>query len=100
MLMGRVEGKSWQGDKIYISFNRHENLGDGNNSQDWTTPQLLFQKPGYILWYPSLQPLNEPETIREKYTCVRLGKRARFYVKRIKPGDDSYASEHIIEFTR
>ena len=100
MLMGRVEGKSWQGDKIYISFNRHENLGEGNNSQDWTTPQLLFQKPGYILWYPSLQPLNEPETIREKYTCVRLGKRARFYVKRIKPGDDSYASEHIIEFTR
>jgi hypothetical protein len=100
MLMGRVEGKSWQGDKIYISFNRHENLGEGNNSQDWTTPQLLFQKPGYILWYPSLQPLNEPETIREKYTCVRLGKRARFYVKRIKPGDDSYASEHILEFTR
>lgn len=100
MLMGRVEGKSWQGDKIYISFNKHENLGEGNNSQDWSTPQLLFQKPGYILWYPSLQPLNEPETIREKYTCVRLGKRARFYVKRIKPGDDSYASEHIIEFSK
>jgi hypothetical protein len=47
-----------------------------------------------------LQPLNEPESIREKYTCVRLGKRARFYVKRIKPGDDYYASEHIIEFER
>ena len=100
MLMGRVEGKSWQGDKIYISFNKHQNVGEGNNSQDWSTPQLLFQKPGYILWYPSLQPLNEPETLREKYTCVRLGKRARFYVKRIKPGDDSYASEHIIEFVK
>lgn len=100
MLMGHVEGKSWRGDKIYISFNRHKDLGEGANSQDWTKPQLLFQKPGYILWYPSLQPLNEPESMREKYTCLRLGKRARFYVKRIKPGDDSYASEHIIEFER
>jgi hypothetical protein len=100
MLMGHVEGKSWRGDKIYISFNPHKDLGEGANSQDWTKPELLFQKPGYILWYPSLQPLNEPESIREKYTCVRLGKRARFYVKRIKPGDDYYASEHIIEFER
>jgi hypothetical protein len=100
MLMGHVEGKSWRGDKIYISFNPHKDLGEGANSQDWTKPELLFQKPGYILWYPSLQPLNEPESIREKFTCVRLGKRARFYVKRIKPGDDYYASEHIIEFER
>lgn len=100
MLMGHVEGKSWKGDKIYISFNKHKDLGEGTNSQDWTKPQLLFQKPGYILWYPSLQPLNDAETMREKYTCLRLGQRARFYVKRIKPGDDSYASEHIIEFSR
>jgi len=100
MLMGKVEGKSWIGDKIFISFNQHKNLGEGNNSQDWSKPQLLFQKPGYILWYPSLQPLDTEEDIREKYTSTRLGKRARFFVKRIKPGDDEYASEHIIEFEK
>lgn len=100
MLMGKVEGKSWIGDKIFIAFNKHKDLGVGNNSQDWSTPQLLFQKPGYILWYPSLQPLDTEEDIREKYTSTKLGKRARFFVKRIKPGDDEYASEHLIEFER
>lgn len=35
-----------------------------------------------------------------KNTSTRLGKRARFFVKRIKPGDDEYASEHIIEFEK
>ncbi|WP_438945520.1 hypothetical protein [Sediminibacterium sp.] len=100
MLMGRVEGKSWIGDKIYISFNPNQDLGAGNNSQQWSKPELLFQKPGYILWYPSLQPLDSEEDIREKYTSTRLGKKARFFVKRIKPEDDSYASEHIIEFEK
>lgn len=100
MLMGRVEGKSWIGDKIYISFNPNKDLGAGNNSQQWSKPELLFQKPGYILWYPSLQPLDSEDDIREKYTSTRLGKRARFFVKRIKPEDDSYASEHIIEFEK
>lgn len=100
MLMGRVEGKSWVGDKVYISFNPNKDLGIGNNSQQWSKPELLFQKPGYILWYPSLQPLDSEEDIIEKYTSTRLGKRARFFVKRIKPEDDSYASEHIIEFEK
>lgn len=100
MLMGRVEGKSWIGDKIYISLNPNKDLGAGNNSQQWSKPELLFQKPGYILWYPSLQPLDSEEDIREKYTSTRLGKKARFFVKRIKPEDDSYASEHIIEFEK
>jgi hypothetical protein len=100
MLMGRVEGKSWEGDKIYISYNQHKDLGTGNNSQDWSKPELIFQKPGYILWYPSLQPLDTEEDIKEKRTSLKLGKRARFFVKRIKPGDDEYASEHIIEFEK
>ena len=100
MMMGKVEGRSWQGDKIYISFNKHKDLGAGNNSQDWSKPELVFQKPGYILWYPSLQPLNDPNDIKERYTSVKLGKRARFFVKRIKPGDDEYASEHFIEFEK
>lgn len=100
MMMGKVEGRSWQGDKIYISFNKNKDLGFGDNSQQWSKPQLVFQKPGYILWYPSLQPLDTEEDIKERRTCLKLGKRARFFVKRIKPGDDEYASEHIIEFEK
>jgi hypothetical protein len=100
MLMGKVVGSSWKGSQVYISFNKNADFSNPAHSQEWTQPQLLFEKPGYILWYPSLQPLNTPEDIKEKYTCLRLGKRARFFVKRIKPGDDSYASEHIIEFEK
>jgi hypothetical protein len=100
MMMGKVEGKSWVGDKIYISFNKNKDLSLGENSQEWTKPELFFQKPGYTLWYPSLQPLNTEEDIKNKYTCLILGKKARFFVKRIKPGDDEYASEHIVEFER
>lgn len=38
--------------------NHHQNIGQGNNNQDWPKPQLLFQQLGYILLYPSLQPLD------------------------------------------
>lgn len=100
MMMGKVVGKSWQGSKVYISFNKNKDLSMGQNSQEWTKPQLVFEKPGYILWYPSLQPLNTDEDIKAKRTCLKLGKKARFFVKRIKPGDDEYASEHIIEFEK
>lgn len=100
MLMGKVVGPSWQGSQVYISFNKNRDFSDPQSTQAWTKPQLLFEKEGYILWYPSLQPLNTPEDIQNKYTCLRLGKKARFFVKRIKPGDDSYASEHIIEFEK
>ncbi len=100
MMMGKVVGKSWQGSKVYISFNKNKDLSIGQNSQEWTKPQLVFDKPGYILWYPSLQPLNTDEDIKAKRTCLKLGKKARFFVKRIKPGDDEYASEHIIEFEK
>ena len=100
MLMAKSEGLSWKGSKVYISFNRNKNFDLGNNSQEWTKPSILFEKPGYILWYPSLQPLNDQESVQNKYTSLRLGKRARFFVKRIKPGDDSYASDCIIEFEK
>jgi hypothetical protein len=100
MVFGRVVGPKWIGSQVFISFNQHKDLNFGTNSQDWSPPQLLFEKPGYTLWYPSLQPLNTEEDIQNKYTCLRLGKRARFFVKRIKPYDDEYASEHIIEFER
>ena len=100
MMMGKVVGKSWVGSQVYISFNKNVHLTEGANSQEWTTPQLFFDKPGYILWYPSLQPVNSEEDIKEKRTCLKLGKKARFFVKRIKPGDDEYASEHIVEFEK
>jgi hypothetical protein len=98
MLMGKVVGPSWKGSQVFISFNQNADFSDPAFTQQWSKPQLLFEKPGYILWYPSLQPLNTPEDLANRHTCLRLGQRARFFVKRIKPGDDSYASEHIIEF--
>ncbi len=100
MLMGKVEGQSWKGDKIYISFNKHADFTNPAHSQDWTKPQLLFQKPDFTLWYPSLQPLNTPEDIQAKNTCLKLGKKARFFVKKVKPYQDEYSSEHIIEFEK
>jgi len=100
MLMGHVTGPSWAGSKIYISFNKYRDLGAGSNSQEWTKPQLLLDKPGYFLWYPSLQPMNTPDDIQNKNTCLRLGQRARLFVKNIKPEKSMYMSAHIIEFEK
>lgn len=98
MLMGRVEGQSWIGDKLYISFNPHKELGEGNNSQAWTKPQLLVQKPGHVLWYPSLQPLNTSEDVANKYTSLRLGKKARLFFKFSDLG--KYMSLYEVEFEK
>lgn len=100
MLMGHVTGSSWAGSKVYISFNPNKDLGEGDNALEWTTPQLLFDRPGYFLWYPSLQPMNTPEDIENKHTCLRLGKRARLYIKNIRPERSDYMSYHIIEFEK
>jgi hypothetical protein len=100
MLMGHVTGPSWAGSKIFISFNKNRELGEGNNSQQWTKPQLLLDKPGYFLWYPSLQPMNTPEDIAAKRTCLKLGQRARLFVKNIKPERSEYLSEYVIEFRK
>lgn len=100
MLMGKVTGSSWAGSSIWISFNKNRDLGSGDNSQQWSKPQLLLDKPGYFLWYPSLQPLTTTEDIENKYTSMRLGKRARLFVKYIKPERSEYKSELIIEFEK
>ncbi len=52
MLMGRVDAGYWYGDSAHISFNPHRDLGEGDNAQDWSAPQLLLERPGHILWYP------------------------------------------------
>ncbi|HMP93255.1 MAG TPA: hypothetical protein PKD90_10315, partial [Phnomibacter sp.] len=98
MLMGKVTGPSWAGSSIYISFNKHADLSTGNHAQDWTTPQLLLERPGFFLWYPSLQPPDDSTTKARKYTSTRLGQRARLYVKYIKPERSIYASAHEVKF--
>ncbi len=98
MLMGKVEGQSWVGDELYISFNPQKDLGEGAHSQDWSKPQLLVAKPGHVMWYPSLQPMNTPEDIADKRTSLRLGKRARLFFK--YSDLSKYCSEYIVEFER
>jgi hypothetical protein len=98
MLMGKVEGQSWIGDELYISFNKNKDLGKGSNSQDWTAPKKLLEKPGHVLWYPSLQPLNTEEDIKSKRTSLRLGKKARLFFKYSDLG--KYYSTYIVEFVK
>ena len=99
MLMGKAVGPSWAGSSIHISFNTNRDLGEALQSQQWSKPKLLLDKPGFFLWYPSLQPMNTPEDIAQKNTCLRLGKRARLFVKNIKPEKSEYLSEYILEFS-
>ena len=98
MLMGKVEGQSWIGDELYISFNKNKDLGKGDHSQQWSTPQKLLEKPGHVLWYPSLQPMNSEEDIKNKRTSLRLGKKARLFFKYSDLG--KYFSTYIIEFEK
>jgi len=93
MLMGRVDAGYWVGSRLYISFNPHRDLGEGANSQAWSTPELLFERKGHTLWYPSLQPLATPEDVQARRTCLRLGKRARLWFK-----DMADAHEYISDF--
>jgi len=98
MLIAKAEGPSWKGNSIYISYNHHADLGDGNNAQDWSTPRLLLKKPGHILWYPSLQPLNKTDDRKKKYTSLVLGRKARLFFKDMTADKADYISEYIIEF--
>jgi hypothetical protein len=100
MLMAKAEGPSWRGGSIYISFNPNADLGKGDNSQQWTKPEKLVDRPGHILWYPSVQPLNTAEDIRNKYTCLNLGRRARLFFKDQYEGKSEYLSEYYIDFRK
>lgn len=100
MLMGHVTGHSWEGSKIYISFNPNADLGKGDHSQQWSKPQLLLDKPGHIIWYPSLQPMNTPDDVANKYTCLRLGQTARLFYKDMTKDTAMYLSEYRIRFDK
>jgi hypothetical protein len=100
MLMATAEGPSWRGSKIYISFNTNPDLGTEKNSQQWTTPQLLIDKPGHIVWYPSLQPLNSASDIANHNTCLKLGQQARLFYKDMYKDTSEYISEYIVQFEK
>lgn len=100
MLMAKAEGPSWKGNSIYISFNTHADLADKNNSQDWSKPQLLLQKPGHIIWYPSLQPTSNAKDVKEKNTCLQLGEKARLFYKDQHNDTSEYVSEYTIQFEK
>lgn len=100
MLMGEVTGQSWKGSRIFISFNPNKDLGAGDNSQQWTKPQLLLDKKGYTVWYPSLQPTQSEDDIKNKYTCLRLGQTARLFYKAMNADTSFYVSEYMIRFSK
>lgn len=100
MLMAKAEGPSWKGSSIYISFNKNADLGKGSNAQEWTEPKLLLDKPGHTVWYPSLQPLNTPGDMAQKYTSLNLGQKARLFYKDQYNGQSPYLSEYVISFAK
>ena len=100
MLMAKAEGPSWKGSSIYISFNTHEDLGKGDNSQQWSSPKLFLNKPGHTVWYPSLQPVNTEDDKSKHYTSLNLGQRARLFYKDITDSASPYVSEYVVEFKR
>jgi hypothetical protein len=100
MLMAKAEGPSWKGSSIYISFNMHKDLGDGDNSQQWSIPKLLLNKPGHTIWYPSLQPLDNAEDKANKYTSLNLGEKARLFFKDMSGNESPYLSQYIIQFKK
>jgi len=98
MLMAKAEGPSWQGSSLYISYNKNADLGKSDNSQQWSKPEMLINRPGHILWYPSLQPLNNAEDISNRHTCLKLGRKARLFFKDMHADKSEYLSEYIIQF--
>jgi hypothetical protein len=100
MLMAKAEGPKWIGGSLYISFNKNKDLGEGNNSQQWTKPELLIDRPGHILWYPSLQPTASEEDVKNKYTCLKLGREARFFFKDQHDNKSEYLSEFVVRFEK
>jgi hypothetical protein len=58
----------------------------------------VLTKPGRVLWYPALQPMNTEEDIKNKNTSMKTGKRARLFVKDSEANE--YSSMFMIEFEK
>lgn len=99
MMMAKAEGPSWKGSSIYISFNKNADLGTAANSQEWSTPKLLLDMPGHILWYPSLQPISTEANKNNKLSSVKLGQKARLFFKDMT-GKADYISKYLLEFKK
>jgi hypothetical protein len=100
MLMAKAEGQSWKGSSIWISFNKNTDLSKGKNSQNWSKPLMLLNKPGHIIWYPSLQPTKSASEIKNKNTCLKLEKEARLFFKDMHGDSSEYVSEYKISFEK
>jgi hypothetical protein len=100
MLMAMAEGPSWKGGSIWISFNKYPDLGAGRNSQEWSKPQMLLNRPGHTIWYPSLQPMNTAFDISNKNTCLKLSQEARLFFKDMHGDSSEYVSEYKIRFEK
>lgn len=100
MLMARAEGPSWKGGSIWISFNKNADLGTNDNSQHWSKPQMLLNKTGHTIWYPSLQPTNSAEDINQKNTCLKIGAMARLFFKDMHSDSSEYVSEYKLRFEK
>lgn len=100
MLIAKAEGPSWKGSSIYISYNKNADLGMGDNSQQWSKPVLLLYKPGHIIWYPSLQPLNDEANGTNKYSALKLGQKARLFFKDMEGDKSDYISEYLVTFSK
>jgi hypothetical protein len=98
MLMAKSEGPSWKGTSIYMSFNKNKVLDD-TNSQDWSMPKLILNKPGHVIWYPSLQPIGDTNATRLKYTSLQMGEQARLFYKD-QTDTAVYISEYAIRFKK
>jgi hypothetical protein len=98
MLMAKSEGPSWKGTSIYMSFNKNKVLDD-NNSQDWSSPKLILNKPGHVIWYPSLQPIGDANATKLKYTSLEMGEQARLFYKD-QTDTAVYISEYAIRFKK
>lgn len=99
MLMAKSEGASWKGSSIYISFNKNKVLNE-STAQSWSKPSLLLTKPDNIVWYPSLQPVGDNEAVKNKYTCLSMGKEARLFYKVQTKDTSYYFSEYTINFEK
>jgi hypothetical protein len=97
MVMGRVDAPYWAGDSVFISFNRHRDLGVGDNAQDWTAPELLLRSPGHSLWYPCLQPTDDEVDVQQRRTSTSVGRRSRLFVKTLSGLHGHYASDFLLE---
>ena len=98
MLMAKSEGPSWKGTSIYMSFNKNKDLDD-INSQDWSSPKLILNKPGHVIWYPSLQPIGDTNATKLKYTSLEMGEQARLFYKD-QTDTAVYISEYAIRFKK